>query len=66
MVYRLVHSCITIKILELHVWTVIVWLVMYRTTCLKDEILCVVSKKYAQCPTIKTAVMAIIEEHLGV
>ena len=66
MVSYTVHSCITIKILELHIWTVIVWLVMHRITCLEYEILDFVSTKYAQCPITKMAVMAIIEEHLGI
>ena len=39
---------------------------MHIITCLKDEILDVLSKKYTQCPIIKMDVMAIIEEHLGI
>ena len=66
MVPHPVHYCITIQILELHVWTVIVRLVIHRIICLKDEILDVASTKYIQCPIIKMAVMAIIEEHLGI
>ena len=61
-----VHSCITIQILELCVWIVIVWLAMHIITCLKDEILDVVSKNYIQCPIIKMDAMGIIEEHLGI
>ena len=66
MVYRPVCSCITIQIIELCVWSVIVWIFVHRITCLKDEILDVVSTKYIQYPIIKMDVMAIIEEHLGV
>ena len=61
MVSHPVQYCITIQILELHVWTVIVWLVMHRITCLKDEILDAVSTKYIQCPIIKMYVTAIIK-----
>ena len=61
-----VHYCITIQILEIHVWTVSVWLLMHRITCLKDEILDVVSAKYIQYPIINMADMVIIEYHLGI
>ena len=66
MVSHPVNSCITIKIIELHVWTVIVWMVMHRITCLEYERLDVVFKKYVQYPIIKMAAVDIIEEHLGV
>ena len=61
-----VHSCITRQIIELHVWTVIVWLVMHRITCLEYERMDFVFTEYFQCPIIKMDVMAIIEEHLGI
>ena len=60
MVYHSVHSCITIQIIELHVWTGIVWLVMHIITCIEYERLYVVSIKYLQLNIIKTAVMNII------
>ena len=60
-----VHPYGTIKILDLHVWTVIVWMVTHRLACLEYERLDSVFKKYAQCPIIKMAVMDIIEERLG-
>ena len=66
MVSRPVHYCITIQIIELHVWTFIVWLVMHRIACLKDERLDVLYTKYIQFPIIKMAVMSIIEYHLGI
>ena len=65
MVPHPVHSCTTIKSLELHIWTIITWLVMHIITCLKYERLDVVSTKYIKYPIIKMASMAIIEEHLG-
>ena len=43
-----VHSFITITILELHFWTVIVWLVMQIITLLEYKILELVYKKYIQ------------------
>ena len=66
MLYHPVHSCITIRVLEFHVWTVIIYMVMHIITCLEFEKLDVVFTKYVQCPIIKMAVMAIIEEHLGI
>ena len=66
MVSRPVHSCITIKILDLCVLTIIVWIVMHKITCLKDEILDILYTKYIQCPIIKIAAVSIIENHLGV
>ena len=66
MVSRPLHYCITIQILELHVWTVTVWMVMHKITCLDDERPYVMFTKYTQRPIITIAVMAIIEEHLGI
>ena len=66
MVFYPVHSYVIIQILELHVWNIVVWLVVHRITYLKDERLDIVSTKYIQCPIIKMAAMAIIEEHLGI
>ena len=66
MVSHPVHFCIIIKIIELHVWTVIVWLVMHIITCIEYERPYVVSTKYIQCSIIKMDIMAIIEEHLGI
>ena len=66
MLSRTVHSCINIHILELHFWTVIIWLVMHIITCLEYEQLGVLFMKYVQFPIIKITFMAIIEEHLGV
>ena len=60
-----VHYCITIQIIELHVWTIIIWLVMHRITCLKDERLDVGSTKYIKWPIIKMSAMDTIEEQLG-
>ena len=61
MVSHPVKSFITIRILELHVWTIIIWLVMHSITCLVYERLDVVFTKYVQFPIIKMAVMATIE-----
>ena len=61
MVSHPVHSCITIQILELCVWTIIVWMVMQIIACLQDERLDVVSTKYSQLPIIKMVAMAIIK-----
>ena len=61
-----VHSCIAIHILELRVWTVIVWIVMHIIICLEYELLDVVFTKYVQLPIIKFSIMAIIEVHLGI
>ena len=64
MVSHLAKYFITTQILEIHVWTVIIWLVMHITTCLKYERLDVVSTKYIHCPIIKIDIMTIIEDHL--
>ena len=66
MLSRPVCSYITIQIVELHVWTVIVWMVMHRITCLKNERLDFVSTEYILCHIIKVDVVAIIEDHLGI
>ena len=66
MVTHLYHSFITIKIIELHVFTVIICMVIHIIAFLKDERLDVVSMKYIQFPIIKMSGAAIIEEHLGV
>ena len=55
-----VCSCITIHILELHVWIFIVWMVMHRNTCLEYERLFVVFTNYVQFPIIKMSIMGII------
>ena len=60
MLYHPVHYCITIHILELHVWTVIIWLVMYRITCIEYEQLDAVFAKYVQFHIIKMAAISII------
>ena len=65
MVSHPVHSCMTIQILDIHVWNVIVWLVMHRIIFLKYERPDVASTKYIQRPIIKMAVVEIIEDHLG-
>ena len=64
MVSHPVHYLITLQMLKLHVWNVIGWMVMQRTTCLKYEILDAISTKYVQCHIIKMTAMAIIEDHL--
>ena len=52
MLYHIFNYFITINITELHVWTVIIWLVMHRITCLDYEWLDVVFTKYVQCPIL--------------
>ena len=44
MVSHTVHSCITIQIIELHVWTIIVWMVMHTIIWLEYERLYVLSR----------------------
>ena len=46
MVSHPVHSCIAIKIIELHVCTIIFWMVVHLITRLEYEILDVVLTKY--------------------
>ena len=61
-----IHSCITIQIIELQVWTIIVFLFMHRVTLLQYERLGMMTPKDIQCSIIKMAVMAIVEQHLGI
>ena len=46
MMSYLVHSCITIQILDINVWTIIIWPVMHRINCLEYDGLDVVFKNY--------------------
>ena len=52
MMSHTIHSCITIKILDICVWNVIVCLVMHIITCLEYERLYVVFEKYVRFPII--------------
>ena len=65
MMSHIVHSCIIIKIIEIRVWTVIVWLFMHIITFLEYERLDVLFTNYFQCSIIKMAAVVIIEDHLG-
>ena len=66
MISHTVHYFITMKILELQVWTIVVWMIMLRVTCIQDERIYLVKPNNIQRPIIKMSVMAIIEEHLGI
>ena len=63
---HLVHYCITIQIIELSVWTVILWMVMHTIIWLDYELLDVVFTEYFQWPIIKMSGMAITVEPLGI
>ena len=59
-----VHSCINIHIIEHQNWNIIVGVIVYRSTCILDIILDVVTTPYFQCPVIKMAAVVITEYHL--